>query len=117
MTNYEFNKLGYAGLISMSKESIQNAKNKILKNFLFKHMNEFYMLLNNDIRYYTIFQYENQICVDDMADEIIDIVTALGEVKEITLDETGDAIEFWVMYEGECHMFLLFDYTRGVVKV
>lgn len=74
------------------------------------------MLLNNESHYYTIFMYEDySYPYSKMADWILDIVKDLGDVKAI--ERNGTVMEFWVMYDGECRMFVLFDYEKGVVRV
>ena len=50
-----------------------------------------------------------------MAKEMIDIIAELGPVKSI--EDEGDKLAAWIIYNGGCHVFYLFDYKRGVVEV
>lgn len=116
MNMYEMNKIGYAGLPEMTLEEIQNSISPIRK-FLSDKSSKYYMLLNNESHYYTIFTFENEYKFKEMAQEIISVVLPLGKIKSIELAEDGGAIEFWIEYNGDCQVFYLFDYARGVIEV
>lgn len=73
------------------------------------------MLLNNESRYYTIFTYRSKHDYHKMADKIISIAKELGDIKSI--ERNGKATEFWIMDEGECKLFMLFDYSQGVITI
>ena len=116
MDMYEMNKIGYAGLPEMTIEEVQNSVSTIRK-FLSDNASRYYMLLNNESRYYTVFTFEKEYKFKEMAEEIISIIIPLGVIKSIEVAEGGQAIEFWIMYDGECRVFYLFDYERGVVAI
>lgn len=94
---------------------------KSVANYLQDNRAKFYMLLNNGQRYYTLFFWKHKDRkgekVNKLASEITDIVTELGPVKDIVKNEINGALEFWVDYKGEPTIFVLFDYTRGVVEI
>lgn len=75
------------------------------------------MLLNNESHYYTLFTFTDNFKFKELAQEIISIVLPLGEIKSIEISENGQAMEFWIMYDGECRVFYLFDYARGVIEI
>lgn len=116
MSLYKFNQQAYAALPSMDSEALEKSKD-FIHDFLNKHDAKYYLMLCNEIRYYTVYTYTNVHNVEKLVDEIIEITSDLGEIKSIETDGSGQALEFWIMYEGECHMFLLFNYDRGVVEI
>ena len=116
MNMYEMNKIGYAGLPEMTVEEIQNSI-PIIRQFLSNNASNYYMLLNNECKYYTLFKFVNEYKFKEMAAEIISIILPLGKIKSIELTESGQAMEFWIEYDGECRVFYLFDYARGVIEI
>lgn len=114
MTLYELNQAGYASLPKMTKAELDIAKENII-TFLKSHNSQYYMMLNHDNKYFTLFVYENNIDVEKMAREIISVSRSLGEIKSIEVN--GDIIEIWILYEGKCDMYALFDYAKGVIQV
>ena len=84
-----------------------------IKKYLDEHPSKYYALLNNDLRYYTLFAVVSK--PPELMSEIISIVTSLGKVKSI--EATDSMVEFWIEYKGECHMFAFFDYNNGVIEV
>lgn len=75
------------------------------------------MLLNNDLHYYTLFKYIDLKIPERMANEILDIILHLGNLKAVERD--NDHIEFWIKNnrDEKCDMYMLFNYDRGVVEV
>ena len=114
MTLYELNQAGYASLPKMTKAELEKAKENIV-TFLDVHNSSYYMMLNHDNKYFTLFVYENNIDVEKMAREIISVSKSLGEIKSIEVN--GDIIEIWILYEGKCDMYAFFDYAKGVIQV
>lgn len=89
---------------------------KQIKNYLKAHPSKYYLMLSNEKRYYTLYTFKEGYKFNDMADNILEIAKDLGEIKDITVN-SGDALEFWIVYDGEPTMFLLFNYTDGVVEI
>ena len=116
MKAYELNQIGYASVPALTDEELAKSE-KLIKEFLKNNPSKYYLVLNNDVRYYTFYTWKNEFKFNEMAHEILDIMLELGEIKSIEKSEVASAIEFWVMYRGECHMFLLFNYENGVVEV
>ena len=112
MTLYELNQAGYSSLPDMTYADILNNIKEISK-YLDKHPSKYYALLNNDLRYYTLFAIVSN--PSDLLPEIISIVTSLGKIKSI--EATDSMVEFWIEYKDECHMFAFFDYDNGVVEI
>ena len=115
MTLYDLNKAGYASLPSLTEKGWSDARDALLQ-YITTFKSDFYMLLNNDLHYYTIFTWQSR-SYDwfSMVDAIIEIVRDLGNVKAI--ERNGPNVEIWIEQNGECNMYVLFDYERGVVTV
>lgn len=95
-------------------EDFTESKEKI-KNFYINENYKYYMLLNNDIRYYTLF-HRFELNNETMEDVIIECLQDLGVIKMI--DNDTDKIECWIDSEEYGTIVLyLFPYDRGVVEV
>lgn len=128
MTLYEINQAGYASLPKMAKSAISAAEDKVadwIQAILSEHGGEniYFMLLNNDLRYYTLFNWralspkEGGGDSEDVVREIFSIVKDLGTLKSIELNSNG-AWEFWVTLPNTAtHAYYLFDYTQGVIEI
>lgn len=130
MTLYELNQAGYAAMPKMAKSKVENAQSKIcdwIESTLKNHGGEdiYYMLLNNDLHYYTIFNWRyldsrdgvSSSDSEDVVREIFSIVKDLGTLKSIELNDDG-AWEFWITSpDATTNVYCLFDYTRGVIEV
>lgn len=119
MTLYEFNKAGYGSLPNMDEEALSQASIHV-KEFLERKtpFSKYWLLLSNENKYYTIFHRNStNFSFNDLTSEIMSIAQDLGGIKSIELDDSGSALEFWISYNGECSLFLLFDYTAGVIEV
>lgn len=80
---------------------------------------KYYMLLCNELRYYTLFNMIND-SIDSLVDEVRECAESRGEILDIGLDEsTNEAYEIWIKdYEdGEPHVFMFFNYDLGVIEV
>jgi hypothetical protein len=118
MTVYEFNKAGYTNLPSYTAKQLQEDLIPYVSDFLSNHDSKYYMMLNHEERYFTIYTFKEEYHrFRIMAKEIIDIVKDLGPIKSIEYNEDNQILEFWIMRNGECKMFALFDYSRGVVEI
>ena len=111
---YALNKMAITSFPSLTEDQIQEAKEEI-KNFLNPIEHSYYMLLNNELKYYTIFLIGlASTLFNKPEDEIIECLQAQGEIKEITLVENG--IECWVTKDNESFVYYLFEYDKGVIK-
>lgn len=128
MTLYEMNQAGYTSLPKMAKSAISAAKDKVaewIQANLSEHGGEniYFMLLNNDLRYYTLFNWralsprEGGGDSEDVVRAIFSIVKDLGTLKSIELNSNG-AWEFWITApNATTNAYYLFDYTQGVIEV
>lgn len=139
---YELNQQIIAKMPALDGDGVRDCSGKILK-WLDTHPDPYYMLLCNELSYYTLFHVTSakynaggnlmisRGAMRDLTDEILDIVANLGDVRVIEEDNNG-AISVWsslkpVHYEALSdeakaeadivHCFYLFPYGRGVVEV
>lgn len=93
-------------------------KTKLFKELKETTNNRYYMLLCKDFNYYTIFAENSNIAMPHFVSVISEIVMELGKVISIEFTEDKNAIEFWIIPEGEenAYVFYLFPYDSGVVQ-
>lgn len=120
---YDFNRANMGKLPLLDEEGIEGAKNVVRKFLTRQTENFYYMLLNHENRYFTLFEFTHNIKSDDrintMADDVIECMLNCGfGIIDINEDEIGMALEVWVKdVETEVvHMYLLFPYDFGVIK-
>ena len=117
-TLYDVNKnLVLNGETKLTKGVI-NSKKEIIKNFLRKMDNTYYMFLCNERKDYTVFRkgsYNEDTYTDDshQLDEIINILVDecmmnRGEIRGIDLTKDKDAIEIWLIIEDEAYCYYFF---------
>jgi hypothetical protein len=120
---YDFNRANMGKLPLLDEEGIEGAKNVVRKFLTRQTENFYYMLLNHENRYFTLFEFTHNIKSDGrintMADDVIECMLNCGfGIIDINEDEIGMALEVWVKdIETEAvHMYLLFPYDFGVIK-
>lgn len=112
MNIYEVNKGLYLNVPPMKSSDIK----KVILDFLKDHESCYYLMLNHDIHYYTVF-HTVAFRTEAMVKEIYSIIAELGPVVDIINNQETAMLEIWIKYDGQPMMFGLFDYTRGVVEV
>ena len=100
-------------------EGILNSKKEIIKNFIDKTDNDYYMLLCNERKDYTVFDFKNKkwserymSCAKCLVDECL---TNRGEIRGIDLTKDKDAIEIWMVIDNESYVYYFFPYDNGVI--
>lgn len=75
------------------------------------------MLLCRELNYFTLFEYAPKANdVDKFKNLVLDCISDIGIVHDMTLAEDGGAIEIWAMTSGEEMVVMyLFPYDAGVV--
>ena len=119
-TQYEFSKNMVSQLPALNEGNL-NSKKEIVKNFIIKQNNFYYMLLCNEQKDYTVFHWNN-ICDDTGAMEIAKILVDeclknRGEIRGIDLTENKDAIEIWLYIEEEAFVYYFFPYDEAIIEV
>lgn len=112
---YEVNKQVIAQMPTLSETDLEEAR-LTLSHYVngLDHSDDYYMLLCYDLRYFTMFA-RDQKYEENIVDAIMDCLSYVGEVKSIEESTDGQAIEIWVVSEGEAYVMYFFDYGRGVV--
>ncbi len=119
---YDINKNIVKNLPALSEGTI-NSKKEIIKNFIIDTKNFYYMLLCNEKKDYTVFDFHlaggnvkhngTQIrCVDCLIDECL---TNRGKICAIDLTKDKDAIEIWMNIDEEAFVYYFFPYDAGVI--
>lgn len=115
MTLYEVNQQVYNQLPKITKAELEKAKDRLLK-FISNHNDTYYMMLNHDKKYYTIFVIKRGDRIIEMINEIIDVSKSLGQIKGIEITDQ-EMIEIWISNGDECNMYAVFPYDKGVIEV
>ena len=110
------------GIYDMNKQIISQMPNltdwdrveTVLLDFDNKWYNDYYMLYGKEISYFTVFKIKESSA---FGREVIDVIKNVGAVKAIDPTENADAMEVWVIYEGEPTCLYLFPYDSGIVQV
>ena len=130
MNLYEFNQMGMQNFPALTKKELEDYKSEFFDWYKNNKDNKYFMLLNRENNYYTIFYIQsNEVLVDiksTMFKEVVECIRCFGEINDIDYETSSnkECIEFWVIpktIEGEEKqspiMFLLFPYDEGVIKI
>ena len=112
MSLYDINKSVYLKKDNLDDFGISEGK-ALIRSYVKKTKAKYYMLLNNELKYYTVF------AIDDEGSNKIDleVISTLKEFDNIKdIKEDNDSIEIWATLNGELGYFLFFDYDKGVIK-
>ena len=105
-------------------EGILNSKKEIIKNFIIKTHNYYNMILCNERKDYTVFDFNRkwqcgnpssddpQKCANCLVDECL---TNRGEIRGIDLTQNKDAIEIWMVIDDDAYVYYFFPYDAGVI--
>lgn len=100
----------------MTKEEIEKSKT-IIADYVFYKKNQYYMLLCNDRKDYTIFNISKENHIIEAGRILVDeCLSNRGKIKSIALTETEDAVEIWLSIEGESYCYYFFAYDLGVIE-
>ena len=85
------------------------------------HGNQYYMLLCNDMKYYTILKASSTWAIMPTICEtfgltVIDCLKNVGDIKSIDLVPDNSAIEIWLENAEGVYCMYLFPYNEGVVE-
>ena len=116
---YDINKVFYEKVPQFDEGQINRAIDTI-NNYADNHKASHYLLLGNDIRYYTVLINDpNFFGIDTIGSAVVDCLENIGQIKEICEDEKTNSIECWVTtFEPvkETIVLYLFPYDDGVVR-
>ena len=122
-TLYDVNKNIILNHATALTEGELNSKKEIVKNFITDTGNFYYMLLCNERKDYTVFDFHyyggnvknngTQIqCAKCLVDECL---TNRGEIRAIDLTKDKDAIEIWMVIDNDAYVYYFFPYDNGVI--
>lgn len=107
---YEMNQQIVSQMPKLTEEQILQAIETVKG---FAKEGKYYMLLCNELKYYTVFVKDNGHY--DLPTEVVECAAELGDLKGVDIDENG-AIEIWVHpHNDEPHAMYFFNYDAGVV--
>ena len=114
VTTYELNKQVFTQLPSLTTdEELEKCKETI--STLRNSNNQYYLLLCNELYYYTIFRITDY-SDENFEDVVIECLQDWGEIKSVYYNKDYYYVECWVKKDNDCNLFLLFDYDGGVIK-
>lgn len=116
MNLYEMNKQIMQQCPACTKEEIEQAK-KLLDNYFANTEGKYFMLLCNDLRYYTLFVRKPKLTTEKFSDVVIECLDNVGSIKSIDLVENEQVVEIWVTVKEIDTTFVmyLFNYDEGVI--
>lgn len=116
MTLYDANKQ----IIEKLPSKITNGQLKECKEILKEIYNQasYFMLLCNDIHYYTVLQkVKTNEDIIEFHNLVIELLQDNGAIQDILwANDQHDAVECWIKNEKGTFMFMLFPYDWGVVE-
>ena len=113
---YDINKNIVAQNEIKLSEGILNSKKEIIKNFINKTNNKYYMLLCNERKDYTVF-HNNNLSMETAKILVDECLINRGEIRGIDITKNKDAIEIWLMIEDEAFVYYFFPYDMGIIEV
>lgn len=117
-TAYEINKnLVEKYEKELTTKELQNKKTEIT-NFIQETKGQYYMLLCNDKKDYTIFNILNKNNIEKMTNILVDeCLVNRGIIKGIDLTKDKCAIEIWLSIENEAFCYYFFKYDDAVIEI
>ena len=123
-TLYDLNK----GLVQQNEvklsEGVLNSKKEVIKNFLVKTNNNYYMLLSNERKDYTIFTMGSNdgYTYEDKSKRLVSILideclVNRGEIRGIDITKDKGAIEIWMSIEEESYVYYFFPYDTAIINM
>ena len=97
-----------------------NSKIIIVKDFIKKTDNNYYMLLCNERKDYTVFDFKKR----NFEERYLDCANCLvneclanrGEIRGIDVTSDKMAIEIWLVIDNEAYCYYFFPYDNGVIN-
>lgn len=134
MNLYEFNQMGMQNFPKLTEKELEDCKSEFFDWYKENKNNKYFMLLNRENNYYTIFQIQSSEAMVDikstMFKEVVECIKYFGDINDIdyATSTNKECIEFWVIPSKEKEedkeekkdspiMFLLFPYDAGVIKI
>ena len=116
MNLYDLNKSLISQMPALTLEQIIRQKEVVVDPFLAAVDSDYYMLLCNELKYYTIFNVMQGLSDSLITEELFACLNEFcDEVKSIEKTDDGCAIEIWFTKDEETYVMYFFDYAGGVI--
>ena len=118
-TLYDMNKGLNLAEGTLKTHEVKDEIRKIIKPFFQDKEDSYFMLLCRERYDFTIFRFtdKNELEMSHILRGVLDCLTNRGDTISIELTENEDAIEIWMVIEGESYVFYLFPYDVGIIEV
>ena len=115
MSLYDLNKSLISQMPALTLEQIIRQKETVVDPFLTTVDSDYYMLLCNELKYYTIFNVNINLTGPIGEELFACLYEFCDEIKSIEKTEDGCAIEIWFTKDEETYVMYFFDYAGGVI--
>lgn len=116
MTLFDLNKQIMSQKPDLTEDQIIEGKKEIMHFKLDNADSRYFMLLSNDIHYYTVLAID-KAAKELLEDVVIELLHDWGDIKDIYLSENKGSIDFWVKsFNDNMAYFKLFPYDTGVIE-
>lgn len=97
-------------------ESLEEAKTCIF-DYVQNSGATYFMLLSNELRYYTVFHFNGDIeqNLPDVETEVLECAKELGVLKAVNKNDDG-VVEMWITVDDRSYPLYFFDYEKGVIE-
>lgn len=89
---------------------------ELINSWASKEPDEYFMLLNKDTSYYTLFKAKTKkkLEFNSLGEAVITCLKEISNLRSVSLAE--GAIELWADFEDDLRYFYLFPYDKGIVE-
>lgn len=118
---YDMNKIFIKDHEPELTEGNLNSKKQIIIDFIKKCNNNYYMLLCNERKDYTVFRWKDlnsALAPFEIANILIDeCLKNRGSIRGIDLTQAKDAMEIWLVIDDDAYVYYFFPYDAAVIEV
>jgi hypothetical protein len=117
-TLYDFNKAAMLNESKLNKKERKEKKEELSKYFLDNSDKKYFMLLCNELKYYTIFSFisKGKEQYETAAQDVFECLENWKDVLSVERTEDKTSYEIWVRDNNEVYAFYLFPYDAGVIE-
>ena len=118
---YDMNKIFIKDHEPELTEGNLNSKKQIIIDFIKKCNNNYYMLLCNERKDYTVFRWKDlnsALAPFEIANILVDeCLKNRGSIRGIDLTQAKDAMEIWLVIDDDAYVYYFFPYDAAVIEV
>lgn len=118
---YDMNKIFIKDHEPELTEGNLNSKKQIIIDFIKKCNNNYYMLLCNERKDYTVFRWKDlnsALAPFEIANILVDeCLKNRGSIRGIDLTQVKDAMEIWLVIDDDAYVYYFFPYDAAVIEV